>query len=95
MHFAASLVALVVTAAFKDPLLDKPDYRAVDYVWRIVIGIGMIPGLLAIYSRMTIPESPRFTMDVERNLDQASSDADFVKFGASPKVSIGPRKTRN
>lgn len=80
-NITASLVALVVTAAFKDPLLDKPDYRAVDYVWRIVIGIGMIPGLLAIYSRMTIPESPRFTMDVERNLDQASSDADFVKFG--------------
>ncbi|KAG8975756.1 Inorganic phosphate transporter pho84, partial [Tulasnella sp. 427] len=77
----ASIVALVVTASFKNAVLDKPDYRSVDYMWRIVIGIGMIPGLLAIYSRMTIPESPRFTMDVERNLDQAESDADFVKFG--------------
>ncbi|KAG8891205.1 Inorganic phosphate transporter pho84, partial [Tulasnella sp. 417] len=80
-NITASLVALVVTAAFKDPVLDHVDYRAVDYMWRIVIGIGMVPGLLAIYSRMTIPESPRYTMDVERNLDQAASDADFVKFG--------------
>ncbi|KAG8956986.1 Inorganic phosphate transporter pho84, partial [Tulasnella sp. 408] len=80
-NITASIVALIVTAAFKDPVLDHVDYRAVDYMWRIVIGFGMVPGLFAIYSRMTIPESPRYTMDVERNLDQAESDADFVKYG--------------
>ncbi|KAG9021223.1 Inorganic phosphate transporter pho84, partial [Tulasnella sp. UAMH 9824] len=80
-NITASIVALIVTAAFKDPVLDHTDYRAVDYMWRIVIGFGMVPGLFAVYSRMTIPESPRYTMDVERNLDQAASDADFVKFG--------------
>ena len=53
----------------------------IDYCWRIIIGVGAIPAAVALYYRMTIPESPRHTMDVTRDLAKAESDADFVRTG--------------
>ncbi|KAG8894456.1 Inorganic phosphate transporter pho84 [Tulasnella sp. 403] len=88
-NITASLVALIVTAAFKDAIVNT-DPLKVDYLWRLVIGLGMIPGVLALYSRLTIPETPRFTMDVERNLDQAASDAEFVKDGKFDRIDDRP-----
>lgn len=35
-----------------------------DSVWRCVVAVGTIPALFAIIFRLTIPESPRYTMDV-------------------------------
>lgn len=43
----------------------------IDIAWRIVIGVGALPALLAVIARMTIPESPRFILDVEENEDEA------------------------
>lgn len=37
---------------------------ALDTVWRCVIGVGTIPAAIAIAYRLTIPETPRYTMDV-------------------------------
>lgn len=82
-NITASIVSLIVTSAFKKKILEEADHHSVDFLWRLVIGIGMVPCALALYSRLTIPESPRFTLDVERNLEQAKSDADFVQNGAS------------
>ncbi|KAJ5675777.1 major facilitator superfamily domain-containing protein [Penicillium macrosclerotiorum] len=42
-----------------------------DSVWRWVIGVGCIPALLAILWRFSIPESPRYTMDVAHDPRQA------------------------
>lgn len=47
-------------------------------MWRILIGLGCVPGIIALYFRLTIPETPRFTMDVERNVAQASKDIENV-----------------
>ncbi|KAJ7201812.1 phosphate permease [Mycena pura] len=76
-YFASILVSFIVVVAFKDKILSDPDWNHVnhvDYMWRIVIGVGCIPGVLALYFRLTIPETPRFTMDIERNIMQASED---------------------
>lgn len=78
----ASIVSLCVTTAFKKSLLNDPDHSAVDFLWRLIIGLGMVPGMFALWSRLTIPESPRFTLDVERNLEQAAANAEFVQNGA-------------
>jgi PHS family inorganic phosphate transporter-like MFS transporter len=43
----------------------------IDRIWRIVIGVGAIPAFLAIVARLTIPESPRFTLDVSHDGKQA------------------------
>ncbi|GBC04213.1 hypothetical protein RclHR1_05570014 [Rhizophagus clarus] len=69
---ASAIVALIVLAAFKNAILE--DVSAVDYCWRIVLGCGAIPGLLALYFRLTIPETPRYTMDVEYDVNKATND---------------------
>lgn len=51
---------------------DHKDAAAIiDSIWRIVIGVGAIPAFLAIAARLTIPESPRFTLDVSLDGRQA------------------------
>lgn len=52
--------------------------QAIDQVWRLIIGIGCVPAVVALYFRLTIPETPRFTMDIDRNVLQASEDIDAV-----------------
>ncbi|KAH7928254.1 phosphate permease [Leucogyrophana mollusca] len=79
-QFAAAIVGVIVVAAYKDAILKAPFPAAVpvDYTWRLLIGLGCVPGVIALYFRLTIPETPRFTMDIERNLQQASADIDNV-----------------
>ena len=72
----AAIVALVVVAAFKNQI--RENVMAVDYCWRLVLGLGAVPGLLALYFRLTVPETPRYTMDVERDVNQASKDITSV-----------------
>lgn len=75
---AAALVGLIIVAAYKNSLLnDNPAVLAhIDFMWRILIGLGCVPGVIALYFRLTIPETPRFTMDIERNINQAVDDVE-------------------
>lgn len=77
---AASIVALITILVYKDSIIadsfDRPDH--VDYCWRILIGLGCVPGAIALYFRLTIPETPRFTMDIERDVQRAKDDIDNV-----------------
>lgn len=41
-----------------------------------------MPAAVALYFRLTIPETPRFTMDIERNVNQAVDDIErFLSTG--------------
>lgn len=89
-QFAAAMVSLIVTVGYKESLMqattvDKCDGAcglAVDKMWRIVIGFGAVPGCIALYYRLTIPETPRYTFDVDRDIIQAGSDVKAFKSGA-------------
>ena len=48
--------------------------RSVDLMWRWIVGIGAIPPFFAILLRWWIPESPRYTLEVEMNPTQAAKD---------------------
>jgi len=81
-QFAAALIALIVASAFKgstDTMLvsacDLGCRKAVDRQWRIIIGFGAVPAAIALYYRLTIPETPRFTFDVARDVEKAAADA--------------------
>ena len=83
-QFTASLVAFIIVRAYKSSILndDTQTYPHIDQMWRILIGLGCVPGVIALYFRLTIPETPRFTMDIERNVQQASQDVDnFLSTG--------------
>jgi len=79
-NFSAALVAFIIVAAYKSALLKDPPTQLnhVDFMWRLLIGLGCVPGVIALYFRLTIPETPRFTMDIERNVRQASQDINNV-----------------
>ena len=62
----AAIVALIVTVAFKDAYhgatgVDTCDgicQEAADRSWRIIVGVGAVPAVMALYYRITIPETP-------------------------------------
>ena len=88
----ASIVGLVAIVAARDTITDigKPIgptdhavFAQLDRAWRVVIGLGCVPAASALYFRLTIPETPRFTMDVERNVRQAVDDIErFLSTGS-------------
>ncbi|KAI8370441.1 phosphate:H+ symporter [Radiomyces spectabilis] len=81
-QLTASIVGLIVTAAFQHAIRSDPRY--LDYVWRIVIGVGAIPAVIALYYRLTIPETPRYTIDVAQRVQKGIQDAKaFIEHGAS------------
>lgn len=81
-QFTAAMIALIVTTGFKHSLLSAKDAAAcdgvcgvaVDKMWRIIIGFGAVPGCIALYYRLTIPETPRYTFDVARDVEKAGED---------------------
>lgn len=81
-QFAAAMIALIVTSGFKESLLLGSSAAtctgdcalAVDKMWRIVIGFGAVPGCIALYFRLTIPETPRYTFDVSRDIERGAED---------------------
>ncbi|EPS35094.1 hypothetical protein H072_11399 [Dactylellina haptotyla CBS 200.50] len=49
--------------------------RSLDMTWRWIVGIGIIPAVIALYFRVTIPESPRYTLEVAQNYRKAYQEA--------------------
>jgi PHS family inorganic phosphate transporter-like MFS transporter len=88
-QFVAAIMTLIVTVAFKSKLekaksastCDLECQQAVDIMWRIVLGFGGVPGWFALYYRLTIPETPRYTFDVRHDLEKATADAQRYRSG--------------
>ncbi|EXJ92745.1 MFS transporter, PHS family, inorganic phosphate transporter [Capronia epimyces CBS 606.96] len=88
-QFTAAIVALIVTAGFKQSLItaksvdlcDGVCLLAVDKMWRVIVGFGAVPGCIALYFRLTIPETPRYTFDVARDSEKAVADVQAYKTG--------------
>ncbi|CAG8105070.1 unnamed protein product [Penicillium nalgiovense] len=81
-QFAAAITSLIVTVSFKESLESAKDVAhctgacqlAVDKMWRWTIGIGAIPACFALCYRLAIPETPRFTFDISRDIIKADKD---------------------
>ncbi len=63
--------ALVAFSAVRGGML-------LDSAWRLVYGVAAVPAAAALLLRLSIPESPRYTFDVARNADLATSDLEFI-----------------
>ncbi|KAG0311525.1 Inorganic phosphate transporter pho84 [Dissophora globulifera] len=75
-YLTTGIVAVILLAAFKSSIIANP--QNLDYVWRILIGFGCLPALVAVYFRLTIPETPRYVLDIENNLNKAERDVSIV-----------------
>ncbi|KAJ2626378.1 hypothetical protein H4R22_004834 [Coemansia sp. RSA 1290] len=54
----APIISIVTTACFSSQI--DADVLYLDYVWRIIIGVGCIPGVATLYWRLSMSESGRF-----------------------------------
>ncbi|KAK6853275.1 hypothetical protein PG995_010087 [Apiospora arundinis] len=88
-QLVAALVALIVTVSFKEAYHGAANVGACDVVcqtaadrsWRLIVGVGALPACFALYYRITIPETPRYTFEVARDVEKA--DADIKAYMAS------------
>jgi PHS family inorganic phosphate transporter-like MFS transporter len=95
---AAAIVMLVLSVAFKSQLLpsrtiaecDAQCLAAVDRMWRLLIGLGGVPACIALYYRLTIPETPRYTFDVARDVEKAEGDVAAYMAGTNGSATAAP-----
>ncbi|KAI1462058.1 phosphate permease [Annulohypoxylon moriforme] len=81
-QLVCAFVMLFVTLGFKEILETSPKVSdctgyctvAVDKMWRTLIGFGAVPACIALYYRLTIPETPRYTFDIGRDVEKAADD---------------------
>ena len=69
---SAAIVSTIILAIYKPHI--EGDILYIDYCWRILVGLGAVPAVVALYFRLTIPETPRYTIDIERNVTQAADN---------------------
>ncbi|OAL47166.1 inorganic phosphate transporter 1-6 /Pi cotransporter [Pyrenochaeta sp. DS3sAY3a] len=82
-QLGGAIVMVCLVSGFKHKLEPAASYAActgecqvaVDRMWRALIGIGIVPACIALYYRLTIPETPRYTFDVARDVEKANEDA--------------------
>ncbi|RHY29552.1 hypothetical protein DYB32_005057 [Aphanomyces invadans] len=57
-----AVMAIILLSFFQTSIVEDPNH--IGYVWRLLAGFGAVPALAAVYWRLRIPETPRFTADV-------------------------------
>ncbi|KAK5950730.1 hypothetical protein OHC33_008113 [Knufia fluminis] len=69
-----NVVSLIVVAIHRN---NDPENltRSFDQMWRWIIGIGVLPGVIGVLFRVAIPETPRFLLDIEDDPIKAEFDA--------------------
>ncbi|CBF85221.1 hypothetical protein AN1612.2 [Aspergillus nidulans FGSC A4] len=87
-QIAGNIVSLIVAVLSKKQGHDDVT-RAVDIMWRWVVGIGVVPGVIATFFRFFIPESPRFLLEIEDDPVQAEFDATTLFSDPAPLSSLG------
>jgi len=92
-QFTAALVAFICTVGFKNSLktatCGPACQNALDKSWRIIYGFGAVPACAALYFRLTIPETIRYTLDVHRNEKVAAADAIKYVSGKHGSAKLG------
>jgi MFS transporter, PHS family, inorganic phosphate transporter len=83
-----SIVFICSLLALKGPI--EENFLYLDYVWRIAIGFGLIPSVGGIYFRLTMPESPRYKIQVQQAKEKLAaegrdaSDETLLEAGMTP-----------
>lgn len=83
-QISGNLISLIVVAISRSQG-DADLTRSIDILWRWVIGLGAVPGLIALFFRLAIPETPRFLLDIEDDPIKAEFDTSQL-FGESVEL---------
>lgn len=74
-------VTLIALISFKTSI--EKDTSYLDYVWRISLGFGTFPALIALFCRLNIPETPRYTVEIDNDYERAVNDVEVLFEGAN------------
>lgn len=70
----ASIVSIIVVVIVRK-VHPQASARSVDQIWRWVTGLGLLPAVAAVVLRLSIPETPRYTLDVLNDPFKAFEDS--------------------
>ena len=69
---ASSIVTLILLGCFSKAL-KAGEYGQLDGVWRLQIGLALVPAAVTLYFRLTMPESRKYLQSVELSSLKSSS----------------------
>ena len=64
---AGSIVTLIILACFEHALDVESKYSQLNAIWRIQMGVALVPALLTLYPRITMPEGKKYLESRELN----------------------------
>ncbi|KAJ3075234.1 hypothetical protein HDU98_008850 [Podochytrium sp. JEL0797] len=73
----------------------QSDYTYLDVVWRIAVALGLVPCIITVYFRFTLPETPRFTADALKKAENEAKEALLAATNQAPGEVIPVRKPKN
>lgn len=73
-QISGNIISLIVVSISRNSGSDDLT-RTFDQMWRWIIGLGVVPGVVGVLFRWAIPETPRFLLDVEDDPVKAEFDA--------------------
>ena len=62
--------------------------------WRFILGFGAVPALLVIYFRRKMPETPRFSLKVKKDLEQVERAASYLGVSFEKKSANLPKSDK-
>ncbi|KAI0355769.1 MFS general substrate transporter [Trametes cingulata] len=98
--FVGSLATIIILLCYKHTMEVDGKTSKVDGVWRILVGLSLIPAFGTLYQRLTLPESTRYVAARKGNVpvpDEESIEELKKKANADPGVTekVQPVSTAN
>jgi PHS family inorganic phosphate transporter-like MFS transporter len=70
--FVGSLMTIIVLAIYKHTMDVEGKTSKVDGIWRIIVGLSLIPAFGTLYQRLTLPESTRYKESQKLQMNEES-----------------------
>ncbi len=70
-----SVVTIIILACFSKALDKESQYNQLDAVWRIQMGLALVPAFATLWPRLTMPEGRKYIQSQELNTPSSSSSS--------------------
>ena len=87
-QFFGALFDIILLAIFKHSI--EADQINIDYVWRILFGLGIVPAVCTVYSRFNLPESARYAEHVLKSAALAAKGKAYALGQAYTESTTSP-----
>jgi MFS transporter, PHS family, inorganic phosphate transporter len=79
-------VTIIILACFKTALDVHGEYNQLDAIWRIQMGLSLVPAFATLWPRLTMPEGKKFTQSKELNTRSSSNSTKPESTVTSPEL---------